>query len=215
MFDGRALVTSYAHHVQERLGGSGWWSQTVAVGYERIRGLRAIGQRHDGSYAASKSRTFAVPVAQLFEAFADEAQRQLWLPGVALVIKKATPHKTIRITWDDGTPVEVYFTPKGDDKSNLAVEHGKDGLVGGVVAAQPGQVVEAEVVVRRRGVAPVGLEQVDAVGAGLGPEPLRPGLADGVACLATTGATSEPNTMVSTINHEPNKRRVRIRVPST
>ena len=27
----------------------GWWSQTVTVGYERIKGLRARGQRRDGT----------------------------------------------------------------------------------------------------------------------------------------------------------------------
>src|SRR5687767_10343667 len=44
----------------------GWWTQTVTVGYERIKGLRARGQRRDGSYEASKSRTFDVPVEKLF-----------------------------------------------------------------------------------------------------------------------------------------------------
>src|SRR4051812_30391687 len=44
-----------------------WWTQTVTVGYERIKGLRARGQRRDGSFETSKSRTFDVPVSQLFE----------------------------------------------------------------------------------------------------------------------------------------------------
>ena len=39
----------------------GWWSQAVTVGYERIKGLRARGQRRDGSYEANKSRTYNVP----------------------------------------------------------------------------------------------------------------------------------------------------------
>ena len=30
-----------------------WWTQTVTVGYERIKGLRARGQRRDGSYEAT------------------------------------------------------------------------------------------------------------------------------------------------------------------
>ena len=45
--------------------------------------------------------------------------------------------------------------------------------VGAVVAGDPRQVVEAEVVLRRRRVAPVRLEQADAVGVGVGPEALR------------------------------------------
>jgi hypothetical protein len=55
--------------VREKYKIPGWWSQTVAVGYERIKGLRAIGQRMDGSFEASKSRTFAVPLARLYGAF--------------------------------------------------------------------------------------------------------------------------------------------------
>jgi len=36
-----------AKHVRERYKVSAWWAQTVTVGYERIKGLRAIGQRTD------------------------------------------------------------------------------------------------------------------------------------------------------------------------
>ncbi len=49
----------------------GWWSQTVTVGYERIKGLRVKGQRRDGSYEVNKSRTFGVPVAALYDAWAE------------------------------------------------------------------------------------------------------------------------------------------------
>ncbi|HVF39168.1 MAG TPA: hypothetical protein VM939_04650 [Gemmatimonadaceae bacterium] len=48
-----------------------WWTQTVAVGYERIKGLRVRGQRRDGTYEASKSRTYDVPVSELFDAWHD------------------------------------------------------------------------------------------------------------------------------------------------
>src|SRR5204863_9765178 len=38
-------------------GTPNWWTQTVAVGYERIRGLRAKGQVRSGAYQTTKSRT--------------------------------------------------------------------------------------------------------------------------------------------------------------
>src|SRR5438128_9518271 len=47
------------------LGVPDWWSQMLTVGYERIRGLRARGQRRGGLWEASKSRTFNVPVKKL------------------------------------------------------------------------------------------------------------------------------------------------------
>jgi hypothetical protein len=37
-----------ARLVSEKYKVDGWWSQTVTVGYERIKGLRARGQRRDG-----------------------------------------------------------------------------------------------------------------------------------------------------------------------
>jgi hypothetical protein len=49
-----------AAYVHQKYKVPGWWAQTVTVGYERIKGLRAIGQRQDGSFEASKSKTFAV-----------------------------------------------------------------------------------------------------------------------------------------------------------
>ena len=102
-----------------------WWSQTVAVGYERIRGLRAIGQRRDGTYQASKSRTFDVPVKTLFEAWADDSTRRRWLDGAAVKIRTASAPKSMRIDWIDKSIIAVGFTPKGTSKSTVAIEHTK------------------------------------------------------------------------------------------
>jgi uncharacterized protein YndB with AHSA1/START domain len=95
----------------------------VTVGYERIRGLRAIGQRRDGGYEASRSKTVPVPVTRLYRAFRDARIRAKWLPGVALTVRKARPNKSVRITWDDGTSVEVWLIPKGNKKASATVAH--------------------------------------------------------------------------------------------
>jgi len=60
-----------------------WWTQMVTVGYERIKGLRARGQQRDGTFGATKSRTFNVPVETLFNAWKDATTREQWLPGQA------------------------------------------------------------------------------------------------------------------------------------
>ena len=114
-----------AEYVQERFKVRDWWAQTVTVGYERIRGLREIGQRRGGSYEATKSRTFPVPVARLFAAFALARPRARWLPGVKLTVRKATPHRSVRITWEDESSVEVRLTAKGQGKSSAQVQHRK------------------------------------------------------------------------------------------
>ena len=105
------------------IGTPDWWSQMVTVGYERIRGLRARGQRRDGGYEANKSRTFAVPVSKLFDAFTKPRSRGRWLPGVE--VRSETPLKRVRLRMKDGTVVEAGFMAKGDGKSAVAIQHSK------------------------------------------------------------------------------------------
>lgn len=112
-----------AEYVAEKYKVSGWWAQMVTVGYERIRGLRDKGQRRGGSYEASKSKTFAVPAAKLFGAFANARTRKRWLAGVKLTVRKATAPKSLRMTWEDGTSVQVWLTAKGPGKCSAAVQH--------------------------------------------------------------------------------------------
>jgi hypothetical protein len=114
-----------ARIVHDKYGVADWWSQTVTVGYERLKGRRQRGQRMDGAFEVSKSKTFAVPVTTLFDAFADAAQRRRWLPGVDATIRTATSPKSMRLQWPDGTIVALWFTTKGAKKSNVALAHTK------------------------------------------------------------------------------------------
>jgi hypothetical protein len=114
-----------ARYINEKYKVPGWWTQTVTVGYERIKGLRAIGQRRDGGYEANKSRTYPVPLARLYRGFSDKRNRVKWLPGVELTIRTATKDRSMRITWPDGTSVVVGFMAKGNGKSSVQVQHGK------------------------------------------------------------------------------------------
>ncbi|MDO3704994.1 hypothetical protein Q3W71_25330 [Micromonospora sp. C28SCA-DRY-2] len=113
----RWLVT--AHEVP------GWWAQTITVGYEQARGLRAPGQRRGGGFSANGSRTVAVPVGRLFAAFADDALRRRWLPEDVRV-RTATAPKSFRADWADGsTRIVVGFAAAGESKSRVAVQHEK------------------------------------------------------------------------------------------
>lgn len=106
------------------LGTPDWWSQTVTVGYERIRGLRAIGQRRGGGFEANKSRTFAVPLSKLYKAFSTARLRAQWLPD-KVVVRGATVNKRMRIAMADDTIVGIEFVAKGDTKSAVAIQHTK------------------------------------------------------------------------------------------
>ena len=102
-----------------------WWAQSVTVGYERIKGLRERGQRRNGSYEITQSRTFGVPVTVLFDAWANDTARRRWLEKTDVVVRKKTASKSMRIGWPDGTLVVVGFMAKGRGKSAVALEHTK------------------------------------------------------------------------------------------
>jgi Domain of unknown function (DUF4287) len=106
-------------------GIDGWSAQSVTVSYERARGRRAVGEHADG-FAITASKTVAVPVDRLYDAFVDESLRERWLPGGPLRERTATKPKSARFDWGDGeTRVVVGFTAKGDAKSVVDLEHAR------------------------------------------------------------------------------------------
>ena len=114
-----------ARYVSEKYRIEGWWAQSVTVGYERIKGLRAIGQRRSGAWEASKSRTFAAPLEAIFRAFHDSRRRSRWMTGADPTVRGATPGKSMRLTWPDGSSVIILFAAKGATKSQVAIQHEK------------------------------------------------------------------------------------------
>ena len=114
-----------AEYLKEKYKVPDWWTQMVTVGYERIRGLRAKGQRRSGSWEASKSRTMAAPVGKLFRSFKQPKLRSAWLNGASAVVRTSVPNKSLRMTWEDGSSVEVYLVSKGRSKAVVTVQHTK------------------------------------------------------------------------------------------
>lgn len=115
-----------ARYLAKKYQGIGmWWHQMVTVGYEQARGLREKYQRPDG-YGISSSRTLGAPASTLFKAWKDPRARLRWLPGEPIVINKATPNRSIRLAWGDGTTrLEVMLYPKGRDRCQMVVQHGR------------------------------------------------------------------------------------------
>jgi uncharacterized protein YndB with AHSA1/START domain len=70
------------------------------------------------------SRTIAAPVEAVQAAFADETERRRWLDDGELRLRTSLPGKSSRFDWGDGTTrVNTYFTPKGDAKTTVTVQH--------------------------------------------------------------------------------------------
>jgi len=56
----------------------------------------------------------------------DSVQRTRWLEDTEFAIRKATPNKSMRITWVDGkTNLDVSFTAKYPEKTQITIQHNK------------------------------------------------------------------------------------------
>jgi hypothetical protein len=105
---------------------SGWWAQGVALGYERIRGMRVLNQDSTGSFRMSASKTIAVPVDRLYEAWADEATRDQWIEPGTLNWRTGQPGRSARLDFTPaGTIISATFLDTGPGKSSVAVEQTK------------------------------------------------------------------------------------------
>ena len=109
-----------ARHVRSEHGVPGWWSQTVTVGYERARGLRAKHERPEG-FSVSVSRTVAAPAARLHAWFADVGRGDELVPG--LVPRPSRARLVARFDRpSDGTRVVTSFEEKGAAKGAVHVQ---------------------------------------------------------------------------------------------
>lgn len=131
----RAGAQDWDHgHIARWLGGKhdvdGWWAQSVTVAYEQARGLREPGQRSDGTFAASATKTVRAPLAEVWPHLAEEDLRREWL-DVELKVRGMTEHKSVRMSAEDGSRITLYLSDvkpgkDGVAKCRVAVEH--DGL---------------------------------------------------------------------------------------
>jgi hypothetical protein len=104
------------------------------------QGLRAKHEKPEG-FQISRSKTMHAPVGDVFEAWGNARKRAQWLPASRLTIRKATENKSLRITWGDGTMIEVGLYPKGSTKNpdrraarlarDRAGRCGTEGVLGG------------------------------------------------------------------------------------
>lgn len=111
-------------HLADHYDISSWWQQGVTVTYEKSRRLRDTHETSSG-YQISRSRTMAAAAETIYNAWLDEETRRRWLPDAAFGVRKATPHKTIRIDWPGDTLVEVRLDRKGPEKTAVTVQHSK------------------------------------------------------------------------------------------
>ena len=109
--------TEIARHVYETYGIDGWWAQSVTVGYERARGMRALHERPDG-FSGNARKTFPVSVERLFAAFVEPDERERWLEGIELRNRTSQANTSARFdVLPENGRLAVTFVAKGPDKS--------------------------------------------------------------------------------------------------
>jgi len=112
-----------AQHLHDK-GCPGWWSQMIAVEFERSRGGRAKHQKADG-YSVSITKVLPVDLRALFAAVTDARLRARWFPKGAFEETSKTKNKYWRGTWKKDARLEVGFYAKGAGKSQIALQVNK------------------------------------------------------------------------------------------
>ncbi len=122
---------------------SGWWQQMVTVEYEKFTGRRDLGERQQGDFQTSASRTFKCSNAELWKFLFDAEGLAIWLGTATLSLKNKTTYRTVagvtgelrtfkenqraRITWkkfgwDKPSTLQIMLYDKGD-KCSLNIHH--------------------------------------------------------------------------------------------
>ncbi len=106
-------------------GTGSWWHQVIAVAYEQARSLRDRYQREDG-FVAHISKVIRAGVTRVYGAWTEEEIRAGWLDASGWHLRKATPCRSLRITWKDGrTHVDIDLFPRSLGKTWVRVEHSR------------------------------------------------------------------------------------------
>lgn len=115
-----------ASKVHEELEGTmdsaGWWAQSVAVAYEHHIGRRVPGQRSDGTFQLSVSRSTVLGVEELMARWSDYAASSDTV-GALLAEPSRISGTERRMTWRakavDGSSVLVTSEPKKDGTASI------------------------------------------------------------------------------------------------
>jgi len=126
--------TAAAAHL-DSLGVPGWHAQGIVVAYERVRGVRAVNQRTDGTYEVSVSRVITATPSEVARAFNDKKRRGQWLadasPRLVRAIENAFEKdgksmsvvkegRQARVRYQAvGSKMEIVVDAQGESKSRV------------------------------------------------------------------------------------------------
>lgn len=107
---------------------NGWWSQGIAVSFERMTGRRLAGQMPDGTFTANRSRTLTVDREVLRELVADNETRDALL-GFETEFRSKVASKTYKVLIARGDEpmggLLFTFDAASNGRTKLAISHEK------------------------------------------------------------------------------------------
>lgn len=118
-----AQKLSSEHHVE------GWWAQNITVEFERSIGRREHGQRCDGDFEVSVSKTLAGTMDSALMTWQQLVENAVGFNDVAFSNEPNTSRtdkwRYWRVNLADGTRVNILFSQKDPGKAQLTVQHTK------------------------------------------------------------------------------------------
>jgi hypothetical protein len=113
--------------VHDELNGTvdqlGWWTQAVTVAYEQYIGRRIPGQRPDGTFRTSVSRSTTFGMDELMDKWREFAAEDETVQDIVVDGELRTSGTDRRITWrtkaQDGSSVIVTSEPKRNGTASI------------------------------------------------------------------------------------------------
>lgn len=103
---------------------SGWWQQSVTVGYERLRGKRQVHETTEG-FSANKSKTIDAPIQHVFACWVENKKRERWL-DINPTYSTTHEDKALCFAWPDTKErVSVGFSATVNDRTTVTIQHNK------------------------------------------------------------------------------------------
>jgi hypothetical protein len=116
-----------ATFLDRQYGLSDWWCQIILNAFEQHTGTIEQRQRPEGC-EISVSKTFPVEVKVLYEYWSSVEKLSRWLQESGLKVITFTRNRSIRAHWGDGkSRLSVDFYPKGNDSSQVVIQHARLG----------------------------------------------------------------------------------------
>ncbi|MGC5629672.1 DUF4287 domain-containing protein [Georgenia sp. Z1344] len=124
--------TRIATWLREEHDVDGWWAQGVTVAYEQARGLREPGQRRDGGWEASASKTLYVTADDLWPYLAEKSLRNDWMEKHLEVTGQTEPTSVRFADGDERVTLRIdRLEPSADGRHRVRLSVQHTGLASG------------------------------------------------------------------------------------